>query len=167
MAQTLDQIIKDLEAAVPAEKTAAAFAAETTAAPVVTTDTELEDMQKKAADADAEGRIIARAFVDEIQKIAVEVTGLTPNTAAVPENPAVQVSTEDAHLEDVSKVEAIIKKLTMGGEAKVNPAGAIHEQNVPVEGSQPIAVDEHPIAADAKMASNDVLEALYTKWFQD
>lgn len=178
MATTLDQIIKELETAASApaaEKTASA--AQTTAAPAASTTAspELDAMQKRAADLDSEGRIIARAFVDEIQKIAVEVTGITPNTGAVPSNPAVQVSNDGEHEADVAKVEAIIKKLTLGGEAKVNPTGAIFENNMPVATTQPIVVDEHPIAADAAKASEEksataseeILNTLYDKWFQD
>lgn len=167
MANTLEQIIADLEktAAAPAAIAEPVVVAETPVA-VVETD-EVASLQKVAEFEDMKGRIQARAFVDEIQKIAVTVTGLTPNTGAVPANPAVQVSNSDAHEADVAKVESIIKKLTMGGEAKVNPAGAVHEQNVPVAGAQPIAVDEHPVAADAKTASEEIMTALYDKWFQD
>lgn len=163
MANTLEQIIADLEktAAAPAD-----FAVETPE--TLVENNEVAELQKIAEIEDMKGRIQARAFVDEIQKIAVTVTGLTPNTGAVPANPAVQVSNMDAHEADVQQVEAIIKKLTMGGEQKMSPAGAIHEQNVPVAATQPIAIDEHPVAADAqKTAGEEIMSALYDKWFQD
>lgn len=119
---TLDQIIADLEKTASAP--APVVAAEPVVAAVEPTVTPVENneelaMQEKVAELDAEGRIIARGFMDEIQKIAVEVTGMTPNTGAVPANPAVQVSNTDAHEADVQKVESLIKKLTLGGEAKV------------------------------------------------
>jgi len=162
MASTLDQIIADLEKqaqapdpAVETEKTAENQAAQT----------EMDELRKLATDLDAQGRAIARGFMSELQKEAVGVSELTPNTAAVPDNPAVQVGEQDVRLSDVSKVESIIKKLTLGGEAKVNPAGVIHENNQPVAATQPIVVDEVPVAADVKKANAEIVEHLFNKYF--
>jgi len=164
MANTLEQIIYDLEngttpAAEPkvVEKTAEAT--------VETQDNELVELRKLAASLDEQGRKFAQSFIGEIQKLAVGVSELTPNTAAVPDNPAVQVSNAEVHEADTAKVESIIKKLTLGGEAKVNPAGVIHENDTPVAATQPIAPDEHPVAADVKQANADIIETLYAKHF--
>lgn len=164
MANTLEAIIAELEKTAQTPETPATPVAETPAQPK---NDELTELRKLAADLDAQGRQIARGFLDEIQKVAVGVDGMTPNTAAVPENPAVQVSNQDVRLEDTAKVEAIIKKLTLGGEAKVNPAGVIHEQNTPVAPTQPIVVDETPVAADVKQASAEIIEKLYKIYFTE
>lgn len=164
--QTLEKIIADLEAGnAPAteptvvEKTAEATTVENQ------DNNELVELRKLAASLDEQGRTFARSFVDEIQKLAVGVSELTPNTAAVPENPAVQLSNDEVHPADTAKVEAIIKKLTLGGEAKVNPSGVIHENNAPVAATQPIATDEHPVAADVKKADAEIVNALYERYF--
>jgi hypothetical protein len=160
---TLDELISSLE---PQEKTAEAQLTQQITAPAEQTQgSENTELRKIAEEVDMQARAFARSFADELQKIAVGVSELTPNTAAVPANPAVQVSTEEAHEADTAKVEAIIKKLTMGGEAKVNPAGYIAVNGQPVESTQPIAQDEHPVAADVKQADADVLNALYAKYF--
>ena len=164
MANTLEQIIADLEKTASAEPEVEGSVE--TPETVVVTD-EVAELQKIAELEDMKGRIQARGFVDEIQKIAVTVTGMTPNTGAIPANPAVQIATSDAHEADVSKVESIIKKLTLGGEQKMSPSGVIHENNIPVAATQPIAIDEHPVAADAKTASEEIISSLYDKWFQD
>jgi hypothetical protein len=165
MANTLEQIIADLEGGLTpvaepkvVEKTAAAPTVENQ-------DNELVELRKLAASLDEQGRVFAHSFMDEIQKLAVGVSELTPNTAAVPENPAVQVSNAEVHEADTAKVESIIKKLTLGGEAKVNPAGVIHENDTPVAATQPIAPDEHPVAADVKKADAEIITALYDRYF--
>lgn len=168
MAQnTLDQIIADIEAGrvVSPEASVVEKVASASVQAENQGNTELDELRKFASDLDAQARQFARSYWDELQKIAVEVGPMTPNTGAMPENPAVQLSNGDVRQEDVAKVEAIVKKLTLGGEAKVNPAGAIHEQNIPVASTQPIAVDESPVAADMKKADAEILTSLYNKYF--
>jgi hypothetical protein len=155
MSHTLEQILSTFEQGNQPDQTKVASAEVNT-----------PDFRKLAADLDAEGRQMAHGFIDELSKLAVGVSELTPNTAAVPDNPAIQVSNADAHEGDVAKVEAIVKKLTLGGEQKVNPSGVIHEQNTPVAATDPIVVDEHPVAADvAKQAAADIIGRLYEKYF--
>ena len=120
---------------------------------------EEDQLKKEAEEYDAAGRIIARAFADELEKISVTVTGMTPNTGAVPDNPALQVSNEEVHEGDVAKVQAILNKLTMGLNAK-GPAGAVHEQNVPVAPVQSVAVDEKPVAADVRKVAQKLLDKM-------
>lgn len=165
---TLDKIIADLEAG----RTPSAEAQLVEKVAGQSTENQVSDelveLRKLASDITEQAHKFAEGFVEklsELTKSAVGVTGITPNTAAVPDHPAVQVSTEDAHLEDVAKVEAIIKKLTLGGEAKFNPSGAIYEQNVPVAASQPIIVDEHPVAYDYKKADAEIITKLYEKYW--
>lgn len=164
MANTLEQIIADLEAG-NAPATEPQVVEKTAEATVENQDNELVELRKLAASLDEQGRKFAHSFVDEINKLAVGVSELTPNTAAVPDNPAVQVSNAEVHEADTAKVESIIKKLTLGGEAKVNPAGVIHENNTPVAATQPIVTDEHPVAADVKKADADIISALYERYF--
>ena len=162
---TLEQIIADIEAGKqPAVE--AQVVEKNASAPAENQESqELVELRKLAASIDEQGRGLARSFVDELNKLAVGVSELTPNTAAVPDNPAVQVSNDEAHLQDTAKVESIIKKLTSGGEAKVNPAGVIQVNGQPVEQTEPIVVDEHPVAADVKKADAEIITALYEKYF--
>ena len=164
MANTLEQIIADLEAG-NAPATEPQVVEKTAEATVENQANELVELRKLAASLDEQGRVFAHSFVDEINKLAVGVSELTPNTAAVPDNPAVQVSNAEVHEADTAKVESIIKKLTLGGEAKVNPAGVIHENDMPVAATQPIVTDEHPIAADVKKADAEIITALYERFY--
>lgn len=167
---SLDEIIADLEAG-RSYSAESQMVEKVASAPETQGNTELDDLRKLASSIDEQGRELARSFVDELNKlsnlnkIAVGVSEMTPNTAAVPANPAVQVSTDEAHLQDTAQVDAIIKKLTLGGEQKMSPAGVIHENNQPVAGTQPIAVDEHPVAADVKKANAEIIEALFAKYY--
>jgi hypothetical protein len=167
---TLEQIIADLEAGnAPAEPT---VVEKTAAAPVETQDNELVELRKLAASLDEQGRKFAHSFVDEINKLAVGVSELTPNTAQIPFNPAVQVGTHDIRLQDTSKVQAIIQKLT-DGERAGTPSGVIHENNTPVARTEPVARDENPLAADAgalneestHKADAEIITALYDRYF--
>lgn len=125
-----------------------------------------DELRKEAAEYDAIGRIMAQSFSDELQKIAVGLTGVTPNTAQEGGNPAVQVSNGEVAEENVSKAVSIIKKLTAGAEA-AGPSGLISEQSVPVSGAQPTVVaNEKPVAADVnKTAAAAILGELYNRVF--
>ena len=165
MSNTLEQIIADLEkTAAPAQPVQEAEKVAETSTPTQDAN-EIDGLRKFAADLYAQGQVMAQGFMDQLNKVAVGPAVMTPNTAQVPANPAVQVATQDVRLEDVSKVEGIIKKLTMGGENKMDPSGAIHVQNSPADSTQPVAVDETPVAADVKQANAEIIEALYQKYF--
>jgi len=161
---TLDQIIADIESG-KVNTPETQFVEKVASTTENQVNEELLELRKFAASIDEQARKFAQVYADELSKIAVGVGPMTPNTGAVPDNPAVQVSNADAREADVAKVESIIKKLTLGGEAKVNPAGVIHENNTPVASTQPIVVDEHPVSADVKKANAQVIEALYNKYF--
>lgn len=164
MANTLEQIIADIEAG-NKPSVEAQVVEKVASAPETQENEELVELRKLASSLDEQGRELARSFVDELNKLAVGVSEMTPNTAAVPENPAVQVSNDEAHLQDTAQVESIIKGLTQGGEKKVSPAGVIQVNGQPVGGTQPIVVDEHPVAADVKQANAEIIDALYAKYF--
>ena len=141
--------------------------------------TEVDPLEKFAAEMDDAGRVMARSFANELQKLAVGVVGVTPNTDAIPDNPAVQVSNDDVRREDADRVAAIIAQLTLGERAK-GPQGYTQVDSNPVDGAASVAVDEHPTAHDVanvakrqeaekregvKTASSDVVNALYQKYF--
>jgi hypothetical protein len=116
---------------------------------------------------------MARAFADELEKIAVGVTGVTPNTAAEGDNPAVQVSNADVNVPEVQKVVGVIKEQTMGAEAKMTPQGQVQaDPKVTVPGAPmenpPVAADAKGAAeeaAAAKQASVEVVERLWKHYF--
>lgn len=162
MANTLQEIIAELEkVASPAETPAPAQPVE---APVETPADENDELRKMAEEYDAAGRIMARAFADELEKIAVGATGVTPNTAAVPDNPAVQLSNQDVNLGEVAQVVGVIKEQTMGAEAKNTPQGQVQADPKVTSPAGPSEVP--PVAADAgKVASADVVERLWKHYF--
>lgn len=136
--------------------------------PVAQTSEEVNDLKKQAEEADGIGRVMARSFMDELQKIAVGVTSLTPNPDAVHENPAVVMPNVDIHEADVKKVQAIIQQLTAGERMK-GPQGYVQVNGAPAETTQPVAVDETPIAYDVhkKAANAEIIENLYARYFAE
>lgn len=175
MGNTLKEVIDALEkvAAPTAESTPATPAAAPVEPQVNEKDAEL---RKLAEEYDAAGRIMAFAFADELQKIAVGVTGVTPNTAAVPENPTVQVSDEDIQLGNVQAVVGQLRAVTQGAEAKMTPAGKVEANTVTSVSATPASVAENPPvaydaakaqeeAAAAKQASSAVVGKLYEHFF--
>jgi len=160
MGNTLSEIIEQLEkvATTPVETPA-----EPTVVPVENQVNENDELRKLAEEYDAAGRIMATAFVDELQKLAVGVTGVTPNTAAEGDNPAVQVSNADVNLGEVAKVVGVIREQTLGAEAKMSPAGQVQsDPKVTVPGAP---VENPPVAADVKTASTEVVERLWNHYF--
>ena len=187
----LAEILKNLESSSPEDtfiKKLAGVEESATPAPVaeptpaaapapaaVDTQKTAEELKKVAEEADGVGRIMAHSFMDELQKLAVGVTGLTPNPDAIPANPAVQLSNQDIHEADVAKVQAIIQALTQGERAHA-VKGYVQVNGQPAGDTQPVAVDETPIAYDhakaapiaydyAKAANAEVIENLYKKYF--
>jgi NAD(P)-dependent dehydrogenase (short-subunit alcohol dehydrogenase family) len=157
---TVEQLLAVLEEPKTPETEFATKLASANTTPVATTSTEnleTDRLQKLAQEADEQGRIVARAFYDELQKIAVSPVGMTPNPAAIPDNPATQVSTGDIKEDDVAQVVKAIMQLT-NGERMQGPSGTVNVNNAPVAPATP-TVDEYPIAADVhKTAAVKVYE---------
>jgi hypothetical protein len=150
-------------AVVPVETTPAVVPVEPVA--VELPKTAETDMKKLAEEADGVGRIMAHSFMDELQKLAVGVVGLTPNPDAIPANPAVQVSNQDVHEADVAKVQSIIQALTQGERAH-GVQGYIQVNGQPAGPTEPVNQDPAPIAYDAAKAANaTVIENLYARYF--
>jgi hypothetical protein len=132
---------------------------------VVETQKTAEDMKKLAEEADGVGRIMAHSFMDELQKLAVGVVGMTPNPDAIPANPAVQVSNQDVHEADVAKVQSIIQALTQGERAHA-VQGYVQVNGQPAGPTEPVNQDPAPLAYDAAKAANaEVIENLYARYF--
>lgn len=173
----LADILKNLESDTPEATFISKLAGETPApvaetTPAVTPATEPAvaptvdaeaDLKKIAEEADGVGRIMAHSFMDELQKLAVGVVGLTPNPDAIPQNPAVQLSSQDIREADVMKVQKIIQNLTQGERAHA-VTGYVQVNGQPMGGVQPVAQDEAPIAFDKK-GSDEIVEKLYGKYF--
>ena len=134
------------------------------ASPAATT--EVEQQQKVAAEMDEAGRVIARAFYDELQKIAVSAHGYVNTLAEEPTNPAVQMSTKPERLDNAMKAVGIIQQLTAGERVK-GPEGYVQVNGQPTEPSAPeLTVDEHPILIDeGKKADASVISKVYTDLF--
>ena len=134
------------------------------ASPAATT--EVQEQQKVAAEMDEAGRVIARAFYDELQKIAVSAHGYVDTLAEEPANPAVQMSKKPERLENAMKAVGIIQQLTAGERVK-GPEGYVQVNGQPAETTAPeLTVDEHPILIDeGKKADATVISRIYTNLF--
>jgi hypothetical protein len=130
-----------------------------------TPESTVEEQQKIAAEMDEAGRIMARAFNDELQKLAVGAHGYVDTKAEEPTNP-MQVSTKPERTENALKAVQILTQLTAGERVK-GPEGYIQVNGQPAEPTAPeIGVEEHPIAYDAtKNADAKVITAIYNKFF--
>jgi hypothetical protein len=155
------------EAQAPAvEKTAEATPAP---APVQQTD---DEMKKVAAEMDEAGRVMARAFYDELNKLAVSAHGVVESVADhVKENPAVQVSTKPERMENANKALAIIQQLT-NGERLQGPEGYIAVNGNIVSPAAPEFVpspaNETAVAYDAtKQGNAEVITKLYERFFAE
>lgn len=163
MGNTLQDIIEQLEKTATPTETPASV--EGTQAPVATPVDEDAGLRKQAEEFEAAGIIMARAFANELEKIAVGATGVTPNTAAEGDNPAVQVSNADVNLAEVGKVVGVIREQTGGAEAKNSPAGQVQADpkvTVPAAG-----MENPPVAADVKQSSSneEVVRHLWEYYF--
>jgi hypothetical protein len=132
-------------------------------APVV--EASVEEQQKIATEMDEAGRIMARAFHNELSKLAVSAHGYVDTKAEEPINP-VQVSLKPERLENAMKAVQIISQLTAGERLK-GPEGYIQVNGQPTAPTAPeIGVEEHPTAYDAtKNADAKVISAVYRKFF--
>jgi predicted RNA-binding protein len=162
MGNTLQDIIAELEkvATSPVETPASE---QPTEVPVENQVNENDELRKLAEEYDAAGRIMARAFASELEKIAVGATGVTPNTAAEGDNPAVQVSNSDVNLANVQQVVGVLKATTMGAEAKNTSQGQLQVDSMNTVATTPM--ENPPVAADIKQASADVVERLWQHYF--
>jgi hypothetical protein len=139
-------------------------------APVALQEPTLEEQQKVAAEMDAAGRIMARAFHDELGKLAnltktaVGAHGYVDTAAELPETP-IQVSKQPERLENAMKAVSIIQQLT-AGERVHGTEGYVQVNGQPVDATAP-EVDEHPTVNDpaAKHASADIITAVYDRFF--
>ena len=138
-----------------------------------------EDLVKEA---DAQGRIMARAFVEELNKVAVApIADYPADPGAIPNNPALELPRGEAnqpHAEQSAKVNAIIAQLTsankVGAGEIASPAGVVSiEEKTPGNEVQ-VAADaakEQEQAATGGGASGEktgadrILSNLYTTYF--
>ena len=127
---------------------------------------EVEEQQKVAAEMDEAGRVIARAFYDELQKIAVSAHAYLPTIADEPHNPAVQMSTKPERLDNAMKAVGILQQLT-AGERVHGTEGYVQVNGQPTEATAPeLTTDEHPIMIDeGKSADAAVISKIYTNLF--
>jgi hypothetical protein len=150
MALNMDEVIAALESGENAENAFARGISDE-----VEKTAEFQEYEKtaeeKVAEADAEGRIMARGFWDEFQKIAVSMQPQYPaDPGAVVDNPAVEVSRGEAAMPQADKatqVMAMINQLTAAGKVGAGeittPAGAMPMQKAdPAEGSAPLVADQ-------------------------
>jgi hypothetical protein len=138
----------------------------------------------KIAEADAQGRIMARAFFDEMSKLAVAPVAEYPaDPGAVPNNPAVEVGRGEPaqrNVEGQSAASALIAQLTaankVGAGEVATPAGVQPvAKSDPQEGNQPLAADVAkeqerqavPGAESVKTGALKITEALYKKYFPE
>ena len=152
-------------------------------APETQTEVSKEDLAK-VAEADAQGRIMARAFYDELQKAAVApVADYPADPAAIPNNPSVEVARGDPAQPQAgksSKVNAIIAGLTaatkVGAGEITTPAGPAPEAKVdPQDGNAALAADVAKAQERAavpgvdaeKQAAARIVTSLYNKYFPE
>ena len=165
------------------EKVASAYSQETGTpeTPAMAGDYSQEDVEK-VAQADAEGRIMAQGFWDELQKVAVAPVAAYPaDPGAIPANPAVEVAKGEfaqPHAEGVSKVNAMIAQLTAAGKVGAGeigtPAGVMPEAHTdPQDGNAPLAVDQAKAQEAAasggqpavKTGAVNIVNYLYEQYF--
>lgn len=150
MASTLKEVLEQLEKTgqAPVEVPTPATLEVAPVEPQVDENTE---HRKLAEEYDAAGRIMAFAFADELQKIAVGTVGMTVNTGEIPENPAVELSRTDVDLGNVEKVVSKLRAITQGAEGNYSPAGKVEALLPTVESTEP-SNQIPPVAYDAAKA---------------
>jgi hypothetical protein len=109
--------------------------------------------------------------------MAVGDVGITPNPAAVGDNPAVQLSNQGGvGIEATAPADAVIQQLT-GSVQAGGPQGTIGIQGGGLQGVKGVATDDKaPVAADVakaqeragadKMASDTVVNTLFKKYVE-
>lgn len=128
-----------------------------------------DELDKLAAEADDQGRIIARAFMDELNKIAVGDTDKTENSAEEGDNPALQLSNKEIGLATASAADNLIQGLTASVKAG-GPQGTIGAQGAVQDIIPGTAGDEvliTPTSGTAtKAASDEVVSELYKRYIE-
>ncbi len=142
----------------------------------VTEDQYTEDEMNKVAEADAEGRIMARGFWDEMKKMAqIDPAGtpLPADPGAIRRFPAVEVGRGDgadtigAGGEAAAQARATVNQLpvatlTGNGEITVNGNPQVVAKKDPQEGNPPLAADV--AIAQEKQAADEILTNLFNKY---
>ena len=132
-------------------------------------DLDAELMKKVAEETENQGRIMARGFMRELDKIAVGTQVVdTPHPAALPDNPAIQMmraypGTQPGQ-DSTDRVSAIISQLkapTEAGVASITQTGTPvdYPPRTVVDEAAPIAYDENN--ASAKVAGDRIIEKLW------
>ncbi|MBC8549302.1 MAG: hypothetical protein H8D23_06590 [Candidatus Brocadiales bacterium] len=149
-----------------------------------TPETSEDEDLAKVAEADAQGRIMARAFHDELNKLAVAPVAAYPaDPGALPNNPAVEMGRGEPaqrHQAGQSAANGLIAQLSSAGKVGQGefgtPAGVQPlPPTDPMEGNQPLAADMGKMqeraavpGADAvKTGALKITETLYNKYFGD
>jgi hypothetical protein len=133
--------------------------------------------KEKVAQIMEEGQIMARAFHEELEKLAVGDGPMTPNPASVKEpNEVSHLSQGDIKLDQIAKVEGLLNQIqgavrSGGGDLTYNfmagppqPAGTVEESVLPydvasAQKTQAAAVNMNKAAAD------QIIDNLYKKVF--
>jgi hypothetical protein len=129
---------------------------------------EATDDMAKVAEADAQGRIMARSFYDELNKLAVAPVAPYPaDPGAIPNNPALEIGRGEPaqpQAEKSQQINGIIASLTaankVGAGEIATPAGAQPVAHTdPQEGNMPLVYDQ---AAAQERAAVPGAEAVKT-----
>jgi hypothetical protein len=181
----IDQVIKSLEENGDARESfnAALQGTEKVASAEYETETpetpEDSDMAK-IAEADAQGRIMARAFFDEMNKIAVAPVSEYPaDPGAIPANPGVEVGRGELaqrNMQGQSAALNLIAQMTAAGKVgagEVATPGMVQPlpKADPSEGSQPLAADlaraqeRAAFEGTEKTGALKITQALYNRYF--
>jgi hypothetical protein len=140
----------------------------------------VEDGEKeKVAQIVEEGQIMARAFHEELEKLAVGDGPLTPNPPSIKEpNEVSHVSVGDIKLDQIGKVQALLNQIQAavrsgGGDLAFTfnpgapqPAGTVEESVLPHD----VASAQKTQAAASNMnkaAADEIISNLYSKVFGD
>lgn len=144
--------------------------------PETSEDTDMD----KIAEADAQGRIMARAFFDEMNKMAVAPVAEYPaDPGAIPNNPAVEVGRGELaqrNQEAQAAANRIIAQLTqankVGAGEIATPAGVQPVPKIdPNEGNQPLAADiakmqeAEAVKTGSASSAEMIVGALYNAYF--
>lgn len=155
------------------EKTAEEIAAEK-----VVAEKKVED-EEKVGQLVEEGQIMARSFHEELEKLAVGDSAITPNPASIKDpNEVSHLSVGDIKLDQLAKVEALLNQIQAavrsgGGDLAFTfnpgapqPAGTVEESVLPHD----VASAQKSQAAAAnlnKAAADEIIDNLYKKVFKE
>jgi hypothetical protein len=159
------------------EKTAEEIAAEKAAAEVTPVEEPVDEGKEKVAQIVEEGQIMARAFHEELEKLAVGDGPMTPNPPTIKDPSEVShLSYGDIKLDQVGKVEAVLNQIQAavrsgGGDLTFTfnpgapqPAGTVEESVL----LHDVASAQKSQAAAANMnkaAADKIIDNLYKKVF--